>query len=273
MCAAKSNLDDDILDELCRDDSATQTELNKLYEHGTQYVRQKAAEIAKDALLYLYSRFKYVTEGPCNTDRPSGMFNFEAKSKWDSWNALSKEPNFTKDTARQQYISKLDQVVGADWRNGYVPNQDSAKPAGKETFGIRISCMAKEEELEESEKTCFDLCKEGNLKKLKEYFSIVNKNELGLALDQVDDNQMTLLMWACDHGHLDIVRYLGEMGAGLNLQDVDGQTCLHYAVSCGHLDIVRFLLGTNRIDKEICDGEGLKAVDSTENEEIVKLLA
>ena len=56
-----------------------QTELDVAFSEATLYVRKKAGEIDKTTLLYLYARFKYVQEGPCNTPRPSGFFNFEGK--------------------------------------------------------------------------------------------------------------------------------------------------------------------------------------------------
>ena len=123
-----SNLDDflDTIGSFEQQDDTTEDitikELNKLYQHGASYVRQKSDVMNKEVLLYLYARFKYITEGPCNVVRPGGLLNLEAKAKWDSWNVLSKTPGMSKEVAREQYIAKLDELGGAkqEWRNGYV---------------------------------------------------------------------------------------------------------------------------------------------------------
>jgi len=57
--------------------------LEEIFEAATNYVRLKVQQISKDNLLFFYARFKHATEGSCNTARPGGLFNFEAKSKWD----------------------------------------------------------------------------------------------------------------------------------------------------------------------------------------------
>lgn len=37
-----------------------------------------------------------------------------------------------------------------------------------------------------------------------------------------------MLHWACDRGHLDVVKFLVNRGADINIQDPDLQTPLHY---------------------------------------------
>ena len=37
-----------------------------------------------------------------------------------------------------------------------------------------------------------------------------------------------MLHWACDRGHLDVVKFLINGGADVNVQDPDLQTPLHY---------------------------------------------
>ena len=284
MTSTDQNLDD-FLDEIGNFDSNEDgiednnvKELNKLYQHGTSYVRNNAGDINKDVLLYLYARFKYITEGPCNVARPGGLLNFEAKSKWDSWNTLSKQPGINKETAREQYVAKLDEISESSaWRNGFVagPAVEKGKfdiAEQKGTFGVRISIHEKLADLDQMHKNCFDMCKDGCLDELKAYFGQIEKDYLERMLNQTDENKMTLLMWACDIGHFDIVKYLAESGANLNLLDADGQTCLHYAVSCENIDIVKYLAGTKKLNKNIADNENLKAIDLTKNKEIIALL-
>ena len=153
-----SNQDDFDLDQTCNFDENDDTnedttikELNKLYQHGTSFVRANSDEINKEVLLYLYARFKYITEGACNIVRPSGMLNFETKAKWDAWYAVSKMPGMNKEIAREQYIAKLDEIDGTkqQWRNGFKPDEKSPKgrfdeAIKKGTFGVRISIHEKD---------------------------------------------------------------------------------------------------------------------------------
>ena len=39
---------------------------------------------------------------------------------------------------------------------------------------------------------------------------------------------LAMLHWACDRGHLDVVKFLVNRGADVNIQDPDLQTPLHY---------------------------------------------
>jgi diazepam-binding inhibitor (GABA receptor modulating acyl-CoA-binding protein) len=39
-----------------------------------------------EELLKLYGLYKQSTEGDCNTKKPTGIFDFKGKAKWDSWN-------------------------------------------------------------------------------------------------------------------------------------------------------------------------------------------
>ena len=39
-----------------------------------------------------------------------------------------------------------------------------------------------------------------------------------------------MLHWACDRGHLEVVKFLLQSGADVNLQDKESQTALHYGM-------------------------------------------
>lgn len=284
------NIEDDFLDgtgnfdnnEDAQEDS-TIKELNKLYQHGTSYVSQNSEEMNKEVLLYLYARFKYITEGPCNVIRPAGLLNFEAKAKWDCWQSLSKTTGVSKEIAREQYIAKLDEVQRAKstntsttWRTGFEPSKKGKfeEAMKKGTFGVRISIHEKINDPDEINKlNVFDLCKDGFSEELKDYFKKVDKTKFERLLNQQDENKMTLLMWACDIGHLDIVKFLTEAGANLNLVDADGQTCLHYAVSCDNIDIVKYLATNKNLNKNLCDNDKNKAINLTKNKSIISLLS
>lgn len=265
-----SNSTDD--DEIFEQEETQQSRDIKLYETATIVVRNKAHELPKDALLYFYARFKFINDGPCNTPRPGGLFNFEAKSKWDKWKELGEK--LTKEEAREQYVKKVDDLV-PKWRDEYIDDSKISKANQKGTFGVRMSVMAKNDDSPSnsySNESYFDLCKEGKLDLLKDLL-LKNQTQHDVDLDQTDESGMTMLMWACDRGHLNMVKYLTESGADLNKQDTDGQTCLHFAVSCDYVDIVKYLIENKNIDVNRADNDGQKPIDISQNQEITHLLS
>ena len=245
--------------------------IDDLFESATNYVRLNVNNISKENLLYLYARFKQATEGVCSMSRPTGLFNFEAKSKYDAWKALD---SMGKERAMNEYVEKLDSLF-SNWRmtkkvDNVVQNMSNAG-----TFGLKMSMMSQNQEdiLDDNQKNVFDWCKEGNLVRMKE---TIDKNSLikGNLMNLIDDSGMTLLMWACDRGHLSIVKYLLGFTDMFNInnQDNDGKTCLHYAACCENVEIIKELL-KNSINVDLVDIEGAKASEMTTNEEILQLLS
>ena len=83
---------------------------------------------------------------------------------------------------------------------------------------------------------------------------------------------MSLLHWACDRGHVEIVKLLIKLKADVNIADHEGQTPLHYACACGHAGIAKLLLD-NKANHKIKDNEGEMAIDLVEDEEVKMLFA
>jgi diazepam-binding inhibitor (GABA receptor modulator, acyl-CoA-binding protein) len=61
--------------------------------------------VPNEAKLKAYSLYKQATVGDVNIDRPSGMFDFEGKAKWDAWSALK---GMSKEEAMQKYIDEIE---------------------------------------------------------------------------------------------------------------------------------------------------------------------
>lgn len=264
-----ANLEDDF--DFDSDGEGEKSELDRLFDHAVIAVRKRTKEISQNNLLYLYGRYKYVTEGPCNVPKPSGLFNFEAKSKWESWHQLGTA--LTKDQCKQEYIGKLDDVLKF-WREDFVAAGTTSKADEKGTFGVRMSTMASgDAPLDKNDMNLFDFCREGLLDRLRAYFDAPHNREPHV-VDQLDDNNMTMLMWACDRGNEPIVRYLVETcRANVNKQDSEGQTCLHYAASCEHVNLIKYLIEHSNIDRNLADNDGLTAKDVTENKQIIEILS
>jgi diazepam-binding inhibitor (GABA receptor modulating acyl-CoA-binding protein) len=58
--------------------------------------------------LSLYKYFKQVKDGDCTTSKPTGMFEFEAKAKWDAWNSVK---GTSKEDAQAAYIALVEQLL------------------------------------------------------------------------------------------------------------------------------------------------------------------
>lgn len=83
---------------------------------------------------------------------------------------------------------------------------------------------------------------------------------------------LTLLHWACDRGHPEVVKYLLQSSADVTLTDSDGQSALHYACSCGRAEIAQLLL-EHRADPKVKDKEGNTALDIAENDIVKKMVS
>jgi acyl-CoA-binding protein len=62
-----------------------------------------------EMLLNLYSLYKQATEGDNTTEAPTNIFDFVAKAKHSTWEALK---GTTKENAMQQYIDLVKKIKG-----------------------------------------------------------------------------------------------------------------------------------------------------------------
>ena len=67
--------------------------------------------MSNDQALSLYARFKQVTVGDVNTDRP-GIFDQKGRAKWDAWSAYK---GTSKDQAMQEYVDLARQYVSEEF--------------------------------------------------------------------------------------------------------------------------------------------------------------
>lgn len=194
------------------------------FEKGCDYVTAQHSKLNSELLVRLYGYFKQATIGKCDAPKPS-IFDLRSQAKWKSWSKLG---DMSKSEAMQQYIQNLTETV-QDW------NQEIDCAKSKEQCWVSVSTMCKEKEVPHSSKDVFDWVKEGCISKLKEFGK--------LSADLRDDQGLTLLHWAADRGHADVVKYLvKELKIDPNCRDNENQTPLHYAAACGHLDICKVLL-------------------------------
>lgn len=238
----------DQIDELlamAEEQSDEELEIDVEFEEATKYVRGIAGTAKSDDLLYFYARFKQAKEGPCNTPKPS-FYQLNEKAKWSSWSDLG---DMDKEVAMKQYVERLYEIDPV-WRVSEVKEPTEG--------WVSVSSHVKEEEeVDENSATIWDHVKQGKIDKLNN----ISKPIVGLR----DEEGLTLLHWAVDRGHVDVVKHLldldaaDDLGGGLmDAQDRDGQTALHYAAGCGHGELVKLLLDRGA-DKDILDNDDITA--------------
>eukprot|EP01038_Epipyxis_sp_PR26KG_P010894 gene10894-14623_t len=109
------------------------------------------------------------------------------------------------------------------------------------------------------------------------YNTIVGKliEKKGFVLvNACDNNKTTAINWACQNGHLDVVKLLIKGRADINIADADGLTPLSWASTKGYSDIVKLLLDSKAdVNKGNKDGNTpLHKASFYGNAEIVSML-
>ncbi|KAF2905274.1 hypothetical protein ILUMI_00894 [Ignelater luminosus] len=74
-------------------------------------------------------------------------------------------------------------------------------------------------------------------------------------VDTADDGGWTPLVWACEHGHFEVVKYLLFKDADPLLRDVEQNVALHWAAFSGSADIAELLLN-NKSDVNAINAHG-----------------
>ncbi|KAH9284197.1 Acyl-CoA-binding domain-containing protein 6 [Echinococcus granulosus] len=210
------------------------------FTRATAYVPKIAGSLSSEDLLYLYSRYKQATEGPCSTPKP-GFSQYKARQKWMAWKSLG---NLPADDAKQQYVRKLTEI-SPDWSSETSHNQTGPRVSRPVEL---IDDNSGRSELEST--PLIELVKDGVLKPVKNYLQCHPT-----AVGEEDPDKLTPLHWAVDRGFYDIAVALIECGADINAQDKDKQTPLHYACFCQHRDMAQLLLDRGA-DKYVADANG-----------------
>jgi len=87
------------------------------FEKAVAYIRslpKGESTITQEQQLQFYANFKQATVGTCSQHGGSQPWavQFEARAKWDAWNALG---NKSADDAKADYVKLLDQTQ-PNWR-------------------------------------------------------------------------------------------------------------------------------------------------------------
>ena len=84
------------------------SDLDAAFEQAQKDVKTLTERPSNDDLLALYSLFKQATDGDVRGKRP-GMLDMVGRAKYDAWAKLS---GTSADDAKQQYIDKVNALVG-----------------------------------------------------------------------------------------------------------------------------------------------------------------
>lgn len=235
------------------DETVTTSEISKKYNNAINHLGSVASKLPKVTLLMLYGRYKQVSEGQCNTSKPS-FLNTKARQKWEAWNKLG---TMTETEAMREYIDILEKA-DPSW------SADSTNSTG----WARVSRMPAPQKLQNSlnlsdSEAFLEAVKDGNIETLQHI-------EISEFCDVKFNDGMTALHWAVDRGHTKVVELLISNSFGVNVQDEQGLTPLHYAATVGHSQIITLLL-SHKADPLIKDFEGSTAVDEAESDAVKDL--
>ncbi|XP_061016834.1 acyl-CoA-binding domain-containing protein 6 isoform X3 [Dama dama] len=180
--------------------------LAELFEKAAAHLQGLVHVASREQLLYLYARYKQVKVGNCNTPKP-GFFDFEGKQKWEAWKALG---DSSPSQAMQEYIAVV-KKLDPSW------NPQSPEKKGKEANtgfgGPVVSSLYHEEIIREEDKDIFDYCRENNIDHITKVIKTKNMD-----VNMKDAEGRTLLHWACDRGHKELVTVLLQYRADINYQ-------------------------------------------------------
>ena len=232
-------------------------EIDDIFVKASSHARS-LKDVSEDDMLKLYGLYKQAHEGPCTIAKPY-FWDFTAKAKWSSWMSMK---DVSSNDAKIQYV---DLVKNLDplWDD----NLAVADPLQKSTSGGMGICVSTlnsevEEEIEDRDKTIFDWCKDGNLKRIMKLV-----DEKNAYVHDVDEEKLSLLHWSVDRGFLEISEYLIKNGCDVNSLDVDLQTPLHYAAVGDHAELIELLLH-NGADEHLKDIDGNTPVECTDSSDI-----
>lgn len=233
--------------------------MDDVFERASHHAKT-LKNVSEKNMLQLYGLYKQANCGVCNISKPY-FWDMTGKAKWESWNSFK---DLSQVDSKQKYI-ELIKILDPSWNESDPIDENIKQPKG---LGVSVSIMHQEEEIEieESDKTIFDLCKEGNLATLKLH---LEKNKK--LINSSDAENLSLLHWAVDRNQINIVEYLLNSGVNVNIQDSDLQTPLHYAVTCEHKVIIKLLLHYGS-DTQLKDMDGNTPIDNSNNTAIKKLL-
>jgi len=209
--------------------------------------------------LKMYGLYKQAVTGPCKDERPWAA-DFRGCAKWDAW---SSHGDKSKEEASKEYLNLIE-TLSPGWeesahsrdQSAGSPTKEKTKSRGGGGMGVSVSTMASvlteegDGAAKDVEDDVFVDCSRGDVSSVKEKLA-----SGAVDVNGRDTGGMTLLHWACDRNHRDLVEHLLERGANIDAQDNDGMTPFALAVMCEHDDLA-LLLASSGANIELPDNDG-----------------
>ncbi|MEK1829568.1 ankyrin repeat domain-containing protein [Priestia megaterium] len=103
---------------------------------------------------------------------------------------------------------------------------------------------------EKRKKEIFEYAAYGDLGKIKKLL------DFGIDVNTRDEGGYTMLHWATQEGHLEVIRFLISRGSSIHLEDEEGFTPLYIASGEGYIEIIEWLI-KNGADIEVKSNDGV----------------
>ncbi len=112
----------------------------------------------------------------------------------------------------------------------------------------------------------------GDLIELQDCAALLDvKRIFFVEMDEETDRKLAkpILVYAAEHGSVDVVKFLLEMGCDINAQDTFGNTALLCAVENNRYELMKFLLRQPGIHVELANfyGENIFSIAALNNDE------
>ncbi|RHZ87254.1 hypothetical protein Glove_38g34 [Diversispora epigaea] len=222
---------------------------------------------SNDIKLKLYGTYKSATIGSCNVPKPS-LLDFRARAKWDAWKEFD---GISKEEAMNLYVDIVE-IANIGWNKSHVVDdseddedieeiiEENVQSASQDRWTY-VSTLSYEEDDNVTSDDIFSHVKQGKFKEVSKMLDSDKEKYINIK----DSQGLSLLHWACDRGHLEIVKLLIERGSNINILTNENETPFHYACLSEHLECSRYLY-KNNVDITIKDKEGLTALEQCDEE-------
>ena len=98
--------------------------MSSAFQQAVDFVKELPkdgdVQLSNDQKLKFYGLYKQATVGTCSVNGGSrpGAFSFQARAKWDAWNALG---DMTKEQAEQDYVKQLTEITANSATHKFAP--------------------------------------------------------------------------------------------------------------------------------------------------------
>jgi acyl-CoA-binding protein len=227
------------------------------FQAATLYVKSlKSKALTDEQKLIFYALFKQATVGPWTPSYPKpGWLDFVGQAKYNAWVRLGP---MTCAEAMATYIETLNKLF-PNWRDGDEGNSSDSSGGSQSGGAMNAVSTVKvhiSDQISPDSTDPFDCVQRNDIA------GVYGALESRFDANFVDEGGASLLHWASDGDHVDLITtLLVKYSAKVDIRDNMGQTPLHYAAICENLNAARVLLQHGASLHGCPDLEGLDPAD------------